>query len=223
MIGTALSGPAKEMLHVVSQVLLVPTIVVLLGLIAYTIYQIGSVLVEYFGERRRLNQSIPALVRQINEAPVAALGSVVENSGLLRRQKSALAELLSYKELPFDSLDAISRRILSTEEEFYAKRTSRTDLIARVAPMFGLMGTLIPLGPGIVALSSGDTQTLSSSLLTAFDTTVSGLIAAAVAYFISMSRKRWYISYMISLESAMIAILDRLAEERYLEEGVSND
>lgn len=166
---------------------------------------------------------LPALVRQINEAPVAALGSVVENSGLLRRQKSALAELLSYKELPFDSLDAISRRILSTEEEFYAKRTSRTDLIARVAPMFGLMGTLIPLGPGIVALSSGDTQTLSSSLLTAFDTTVSGLIAAAVAYFISMSRKRWYISYMISLESAMIAILDRLAEERYLEEGVSND
>lgn len=38
--------------------------------------------------------------------------------------------------------------------------------------MLGLLGTLIPLGPGIIALGQGDTQTLSTSLLTAFDTTI---------------------------------------------------
>ena len=34
-------------------------------------------------------------------------------------------------------------------------------MIAKLGPMFGLLGPLIPLGPGIVALGQGDTVTLS--------------------------------------------------------------
>lgn len=212
----------KDMLHVVSQVLLYPTIIVLLGLIAYTVYQIGAVLMEYISERRHLKQSIPALVRQIHETNPKQLKTIIESSGLLRRQKDALVELLSYKDLPLDSLDAISRKLIAKEEEHYAKRTARTNLVARIAPMFGLMGTLIPLGPGIIALSSGDTRTLSTSLLTAFDTTVSGLIASAVAYTISMARRRWYAGYMVSLESVMVGLLDRIAEDRMKNETGEN-
>lgn len=51
--------------------------------------------------------------------------------------------------------------------------------------MLGLLGTLIPLGPGIIALGQGDTQTLSTSLLTAFDTTIAGLCAAAVCLVVT--------------------------------------
>ena len=69
--------------------------------------------------------------------------------------------------------------------------------------MFGLMGTLIPLGPGLIALGQGDTKTLSSSLLIAFDTTVAGLISAAVSYIISSVRNRWYEEYMVNLETVM--------------------
>ena len=62
------------------------------------------------------------------------------------------------------------------------------ELLARLAPMFGLLGTLIPLGPGIIALGQGDTQTLSPSLLTAFDTTIAGLSAAAVCLVVTSLR-----------------------------------
>ena len=58
--------------------------------------------------------------------------------------------------------------------------------------MFGLMGTLIPLGPGLIALGQGDTKTLSDSLLIAFDTTIAGLVAGAIAYVVSGIRKSWY-------------------------------
>lgn len=54
-------------------------------------------------------------------------------------------------------------------------------MIAKLGPMFGLLGTLIPLGPGIVALGQGDTVTLSESMNVAFDTTIAGVISAAVA------------------------------------------
>ena len=77
------------------------------------------------------------------------------------------------------------------ERSHYEKILKVSDIIARIAPMFGLLGTLIPLGPGIIALGQGDTYTLSTSLLTAFDTTVAGLISAAAAFIISAVRRSW--------------------------------
>ena len=86
---------------------------------------------------------------------------------------------------------------------------------AKIGPMLGLLGTLIPLGPGIIALGQGDTITLSSSLLTAFDTTIMGLIAAAIAIVISTIRTRWYTDYMSILETLMECILE--AEKKHAE------
>ena len=115
---------------------------------------------------------------------------------------------------PNDTREALARQIISDEESRYNKITKFTDIIARVAPMFVLMGTLIPLGPGLIALAQGDTKTLSESLLIAFDTTVAGLISAAVAYVISGIRKGWYEKYMVGLETIMETILEEQNRER---------
>ena len=79
--------------------------------------------------------------------------------------------------------------------------------------MFGLMATLIPLGPGLIALGQGDTKTLADSLLIAFDATVTGLAAAGVAYAISQLRKRWYEDYLAGLEALMESLLEVLERE----------
>lgn len=70
------------------------------------------------------------------------------------------------------------------------------------------MGTLIPLGPGIIALGRGDTLTLSNSLMIAFDTTIAGLACAAVAVLVSTIRKHWYNNYMSVLETLMECVLE---------------
>ncbi len=85
-------------------------------------------------------------------------------------------------------------------------------MVARIAPMFGLMGTLIPLGPGLIALAQ-ECKTLSDSLLIAFDTTVAGLISAAVSFVISGIRKNWYRQYMTGLETVMETILEEQDRE----------
>ena len=51
------------------------------------------------------------------------------------------------------------------------RRIERADLLARVGPMLGLMGTLIPLGPGLAALGQGNVTILADAVTVAFDTT----------------------------------------------------
>jgi hypothetical protein len=85
--------------------------------------------------------------------------------------------------------------------------------------MLGLMCTLIPLGPGIVAMGRGNVAELSMSLLVAFDGTVAGLVAAVVTMAVTAVRKRWYGQYILVLESLMTAVLDKANSAR--EAGVS--
>ena len=77
-------------------------------------------------------------------------------------------------------------------ETLARKRIERADLIARVGPMLGLMGTLIPLGPGLAALGQGELQTLANAVTVAFDTTVLGLLAGITGFVLGRLRRRWY-------------------------------
>ena len=56
---------------------------------------------------------------------------------------------------------AISSTLTAEEQAIFDNRVKITDLISKVSPMLGLMGTLIPLGPGIQALGNADTSALS--------------------------------------------------------------
>jgi len=105
--------------------------------------------------------------------------------------------------------EALAVRLLTETRARYDGIVNITNVIAKIGPMLGLLGTLIPLGPGIIALGRGDTYTLSTSLLTAFDTTVAGLICAAIALIVSVIRKKWYADYMSMLETLMECILDK--------------
>ena len=79
-------------------------------------------------------------------------------------------------------------------------RIERADLIARVGPMLGLMGTLIPLGPGLAALGRGELQTLAQAVTVAFDTTVTGLLVGIIGFILGRVRRRWYDHLLDTLE-----------------------
>ena len=153
-----------DILRAVSSALQTPTILILLLLIAATVIMLGSIIAEFFSERRRLKTRIPQLIDEMQRKNAVELESIVKNSSLLKRQKIAAKQLITRGKLPSATREALARQLIFEEESRYAKITRITDLIAKIAPMFGLMGTLIPLGPGLMALGQGDTKTLSSSL-----------------------------------------------------------
>ena len=204
----------KGILRAVSSALQVPTIIILILLILLTIFMLGSIVAEFVTERRALKLNVPKLVDQLQGKTTAEMKDVIAASSLLTRQKAAIQELISRVTYPDDTREALARQLIADEEARYAKIVKITDLTARVAPMFGLMGTLIPLGPGLMALGQGDAGTLASSLLIAFDTTVAGLISGAVSYVISGIRKGWYEEYMIGLETIIETVLDVQTTER---------
>ncbi len=72
------------------------------------------------------------------------------------------------------------------------RRIERADFITRLAPMLGLMGTLIPLGPGLAALGEGELRILTTAMTVAFDTTVIGLLAGMIGFVLARLRRRWY-------------------------------
>ena len=83
-------------------------------------------------------------------------------------------------------------RVFQEFEAMTAKKLNASRVLTRIGPMFGLMGTLIPLGPALLALSGGDVETLANNLIIAFGTTVMGLAVGAVAFFIQIFKERWY-------------------------------
>lgn len=80
-------------------------------------------------------------------------------------------------------------------------RIERADFITRLAPMLGLMGTLIPLGPGLAALGDGNLKILTTAMTVAFDTTVIGLLAGMIGFVLGRLRRRWYDHALAILEA----------------------
>jgi biopolymer transport protein ExbB/TolQ len=196
----------SDTLRLIANALQTPVSIVLLALMAVAVFLLGSLFVELFTERVRLRAKLPELADKLKSG--GDIRETIQTSGLLRRQKLALLELTAHPTLTPVMLDALAVRLVKREREHYEGIVRISDIISRLGPMFGLLGTLIPLGPGLIALGRGDTLTLSQSMLTAFDTTIAGLISAAVAFVISAVRKQWYASYMASLEMVVECVLE---------------
>lgn len=197
----------NQIMYIIAQSLEVPDIIILLILVAVSIVLVGTLIAEYFTEHIRLKVKLPQLFDELRRGDVPA-EECIRNSGLLKRQKRALIELTRHPDLTDIMREALAVRLITEERVHYGRIIKISDLVARLGPIFGLLGTLIPLGPGIIAMGQGDTYTLSRSLLIAFDTTILGLISAAVAMVVSMIRKGWYENYMSALEAVMECVLE---------------
>ena len=207
-----------DILNGIAQGLLVPTMAVIIALILLTLFFIGQILVEAFTERRHYRQNMAEIINDINDANYDDVVSIVQESSLLNNQKSALITVGKNMGLPEDPLFAMAQTQITRAEKHYQRRVAWSDTISKIGPMLGLMGTLIPLGPGIVALGQGNTVQLSASLGIAFDATVCGLVCAVVALIISKIRSSWYSEYISTLEALMTCVLDKASEAR--KEGV---
>lgn len=201
-------------LHNIAQVLLLPVVIVLIALILYALWCIGSIIIEFVSERRHFKVTMPEFLDDITNASASELPRIIADSDLLGSQKRVLLTLWDYRTLPVDSHVALAKRLIEECEDYNMKVLQRTQTVSKISPMLGLMGTLIPLGPGLIALGSADTQTLSASLLVAFDTTVAGLVVSLITYTITKVRQRWYDNYMSALEAASTAVLEKVDAQR---------
>ncbi len=185
-----------RILHAAAQSFLIPCIAGLLIFLLVVFAELGSFVAEWKWRKKRVLAS-PIEIWQEGSGTVnpqaesscrTALEALPLPAGEIQRLAGAVLK-------PGTAAEArkLAARQFVDEQEFRAlKVLEKTDLIAKLGPILGLMGTLIPLGPGLAALGRGDLTTLSQAVIIAFDTTVVGIAAGGIAFFISKVRRRWY-------------------------------
>ena len=209
----ALNIPGGEFLtgslDVLSQSLTIPVLVILLVIVIVAIIALGGVIAEYTSRRKVPVGTIRDLIYEINAAESQEkLKNVISNAKIPKSQKRVLTEIASSESLGDTSREALARKLFEYEEEKTLNSLQKTDIITRIGPTLGLMGTLIPMGPGLAALGAGDINTLASSLTVAFNTTIVGIGSGALCYVIGKIRSGWYDSYLSDLDALIDAVLD---------------
>ena len=86
---------------------------------------------------------------------------------------------------------------LAALEALAVKRLEPVRLAARVAPMLGLVATMIPMGPALKSLSDGDLAQVSHNLTVAFSAVILALIAASITFWVTNVRRRWLAEEMV--------------------------
>ncbi len=181
-----------SLLYVFSSSLLYPDIFCLLILFAWSIILVGSMIQEYTSRYRDLRELEE---RSLRAASLLRSKMVEDAAEVLRGYRSpqlasALMEICSALESG-TSLIKFEKILQDVELEIY-KRLEPLRIGTRAGPILGLMGTLIPMGPALVSLSKGDIQSMATSLIIAFATTVIGLVVGGISYCALLIRNRWY-------------------------------
>ena len=166
----------------VTDVLLVPVLVLALAALALALVEAGRLVVEV---TRRRGRSIARLDRAV---AAATPDGVREVAGSARMATAAEALLAAGRE-PGD-VEARRAKLLADFDYASLKALERPRVLVRAGPALGLMGTLIPLSPALEALSRGDVARLAQDLRVAFSVTVLGLLTGAIAFAVSLVRDR---------------------------------
>lgn len=193
----------------ISQSLTVPVLIILLIIVVASLFLLGEIIAEYFKNKPVKVSEIYDLIFQIsNASSIEHLQIIVNQSGIPDTQKKILTKISDTHSMKKTSREAAARRLVEMEEEKIDKNLNKTDIITRIGPTLGLMGTLIPMGPGLAALGAGDINTLATSLTLAFNTTIVGIGSGALCYVLGKIRKSRYDRYLADLDALTDAVLD---------------
>ncbi|NPB02568.1 MAG: MotA/TolQ/ExbB proton channel family protein [Methanopyri archaeon] len=184
-----------KFMYLIMEALFYPTIIILLFMFFYSIIELISFLVEMiYGRVRLTRKDVEKLAKQFPKIKEERIPMVYFLEFIDR-----LKEIVKKTKDP-EEAGLLVEKELENLENYLAGKVSRSRIVVRLGPMFGLMGTLIPLGPGLEQLAKGNMAGLATALITAFATTVVGLVSAGMCYVVTLYRTRWYRKDVSDLE-----------------------
>lgn len=183
----------SDILFWISTGLLVPVVVLLILFFLRSLLLLGN----FFGQYLQTRKTDRVFREKI-------LNLTSETVGEFRRElpENPKSPLLKTLALLMDSADNRPRRqlLLSDYEVAAEKDMALSKTLSKMGPMLGLMGTLIPMGPALVGLSTGDISSMAYNMQVAFATTVVGLFSAAIGFITQQVKQRWYTQDLNRLE-----------------------
>lgn len=93
-------------------------------------------------------------------------------------------------------------------------------ITSRVAPLLGLVATMIPMGPALIAVARGDSVGMAEQLVVAFAAVIVALLAAAMTYVVLLVRRRWLLAEINDWLAGRDETETRTGAERSAQAGV---
>ena len=181
----------SNMLFWLSNGMLIPDIIFLLFFFIKALLMIGGFYGTYIA-RTKINVK---LNREIGKTGVEEfLDTLPEGNG----NSKLLEYLRKIKAAPQDR--ALREKLLGDYEIAADKELGQSKLLVKIGPMLGLMGTLIPMGPALVGLATGDIGSMAYNMQVAFATTVVGIVIGAIGFITLQVKQRWVAADMNILE-----------------------
>ncbi|VUD68747.1 hypothetical protein TDB9533_04106 [Thalassocella blandensis] len=172
-----MSKTVEDLMYQLSDIFMFPVLVLLLMLFAYSLFVLGALGAEAW-QRKSNADKFRAIVNRKT--------SIQEKSSLKGFPLLTLANY--HPDICRDELDVAAFKLLE------GVRT-----VSRLAPMLGLIATMIPMGPALKSLADGNVQGISENLVVAFSAVIFGLVIASITFWVASVRKRWLASELVAV------------------------
>ncbi|MGM9846569.1 MAG: MotA/TolQ/ExbB proton channel family protein [Muribaculaceae bacterium] len=183
----------SDILYMISTGLLVPVVVLLI----FFFLRALILIINFFAQYRTAAKTSVLLSATLDDLTVQNFDSMADK---LPAKSKAPAVVFLKKLLAAKGSKAMRAKILGEFEVAVAADIATSKTLSKMGPMLGLMGTLIPMGPALVGLATGDIASMAYNMQVAFATTVVGLFAAAIGFVTQTVKQRWYLRNLTSLE-----------------------
>ena len=196
----------SDIMFWISTGLLVPVIVLLILLFFRSLLLVGS----FFGQYVSIRKTDKLIREQMETLHVNNVDHFAEK---LPEKSNSLVVMFMKRILAEQQNKAQVQRLLANFEIAADKDLAISKTLTKLGPILGLMGTLIPMGPALVGLSTGDIASMAYNMQVAFATTVIGLVAGAIGFLTQQVKQRWYSQDMTNLE-CLVEVLNEKNEKR---------
>ena len=196
----------SDIMFWISTGLLVPVIVLLILLFFRSLLLVGS----FFGQYVSIRKTDKLIREQMETLHVNNVDHFAEK---LPEKSNSLVVMFMKRILAEQQNKAQVQPLLANFEIAADKDLAISKTLTKLGPILGLMGTLIPMGPALVGLSTGDIASMAYNMQVAFATTVIGLVAGAIGFLTQQVKQRWYLQDMTNLE-CLVEVLNEKNEKR---------
>lgn len=167
----------EQTMYQLSDFFMAPVLCLIALLFIYSLFATGQFFSQTMQRRRRYKSFIQLLNSRLgsnldltlNGYPMASLANEIPNISQDQLDVAALKELEGVRN------------------------------VSRLAPMLGLIATMIPMGPALKSLADGNIQGISENLIVAFSAVIFGLIIASITFWIASVKKRWMVEELVAL------------------------
>ncbi len=163
----------ESLMAQVSTMLMTPVLLVIVALLVYALYTLGRFISQYLVRKKNAARYVASIGQKQNQW---LMGYPIHNYFVANPGASE------------DELEVIA-----------LKQLENLRVVTRIAPMLGLIATMIPMGPALQALADGNIQGISENLIIAFAAVIWGLVISSITFWPASVKKRWCADELINI------------------------